>query len=190
MKRHVVVVTLVFVAMAGVVFGQGSRTWRARLNGFNETNPGTISTVARGSFRAHISPDGSTVSWTLSYRDLEGDVTQAHIHFGAVGTNGGISVWLCANNPPITTAPAGTQACPPSPATVTGSFTAADVVGPAAQGIATGEFAELLRAIRAGHTYANVHSTKFGPGEVRGPLVPARRGNGDDDDDDNSGHGH
>jgi hypothetical protein len=36
-----------------------------------------------------------------------------------------------------------------------------------------------------------VHSTKFGPGEVRGPVVPARRGNNDDhDDDDNSGHGH
>jgi hypothetical protein len=183
-KRHVVVVTLVFVAMAGVVFGQGSRAWRASLNGFNETNPGTVSTVARGSFRAHISGDGSTVSWRLSYRDLEGDVTQAHIHFGAVGTNGGVSVWLCANN--VSTAPAGTQACPASPATVTGSFVAADVVGPAVQGIAPGEFAELIRAIRAGHTYANVHSTKFGPGEVRGQLLPSRR----DNDDDGGGHDH
>lgn len=190
MRRHLVVVTLILAGTAGVVVGQGSRNWRAALNGFNETNPGTISTVARGAFRAHISPDGSTVSWSLSYRDLEGDVTQAHIHFGAVGTSGGISVWLCANNPPITNAPAGTKACPPSPATVTGSFGAADVVGPTTQGIAPGEFAELIRAIRAGHTYANVHSTKFGPGEVRGPLMPARRDNDDDDDDDNSGHGH
>ena len=186
MKRRVVVVTLVFVATAGVVFGQGSRNWRARLNGFNETNPGTISTVARGSFSARISPDGSTVSWTLSYRDLEGVVQQAHIHFGAVGTSGGISVFLCTNlNNTPATAPAA-QACPPSPATITGEFSAVDVVGPTAQGIAPGEFAELVRAIRAGHTYANVHSVKFPSGEVRGPLVSGR--DNDDDDDDHSGH--
>ena len=190
MRRHVVVVTIVVAATAGVVFGQGSRNWRAALNGFNETNPGTVSTVARGNFRARISDDGSTVSWTLSYRDFEGAVQQAHIHFGAVGTSGGISVFLCTNlNNTPATAPAA-QACPPSPATITGEFSAVDVVGPTAQGIAPGEFAEVIRAIRAGHTYANVHSVKFPNGEVRGALRPGNRANDDDDDDDNSGHGH
>jgi hypothetical protein len=191
-RRHLVVVTLILAGTAGVVVGQGSRNWRAALNGFNETNPGTISTVARGAFSARISPDGSTVSWRLSYRDLEGAVQQAHIHFGAVGTSGGISVFLCTNlNNTPATAPAA-QACPASPATITGEFSAVDVVGPTAQGIAPSEFEELVRAIRAGHTYANVHSVKFPSGEVRGPLVSGRGDNDDDDDDDddNSGHGH
>jgi CHRD domain len=188
-RRHVVVVTIILAATAGVVVGQGSRNLRAALNGFNETNPGTISTVARGNFGAQISPDGSTVSWTLSYRDLEGAVQQAHIHFGAVGTSGGISVFLCTNlNNTPASAPAA-QACPPSPATISGTFSAVDVVGPNAQGIAPGEYAELIRAIRAGHTYANVHSVKFPNGEVRGPLRAGNRGN-DDDDDDDGGHDH
>lgn len=192
MKRHVVVVTIVLAATAGVVFGQGSRNWRAALSGYNETPsataPGTISTVARGRFSAHIDRDDpGKINWSLSYQNLEGLVTQAHIHFGAVGTSGGISVFLCTN---LNNSP-GTQACPqeaPPDDPVTGSFTATDVIGPAAQGIAAGEFAELLRAIRAGHTYANVHSQKFPSGEVRGALLSGNRGNNDDDD--NEGHGH
>jgi len=66
-------------------------------------------------------------------------------------------------------------ACPAS-GKVTGTVTATDVIGPAAQGIAPGEFAEALRALRAGMTYANVHSTKFPGGEIRGQIK-------DEDDD-------
>ena len=36
---------------------------------------------------------------------------------------------------------------------------AADVIGPAAQGIEVGNLAEILAAMRAGHAYANVHSS-------------------------------
>jgi hypothetical protein len=43
-------------------------------------------------------------------------------------------------------------------------------VGPAAQGIAAGEFAELVRAIKAGATYVNVHSSLFPTGEIRGQI--------------------
>jgi hypothetical protein len=43
-------------------------------------------------------------------------------------------------------------------------------VGPAGQGIAAGEFDELVRAIKAGVTYANVHSEMFPGGEIRGQL--------------------
>ena len=44
------------------------------------------------------------------------------------------------------------------------------MIGPANQGIAAGEFDELVRAIRAGVTYANVHSEKFPGGEIRGQI--------------------
>jgi len=181
-KRRIIVVTIALAGAAGAVSGQGVRNWGASLRGFDETP--AVSTVARGSFEAQISTDQSRVTWRLRYQDLEGDVTQAHIHFGDVDTSGGISVFLCTN---LGNGPAGTQGCPTMmPATVTGTFMAADVVGNAsAQGIAAGEFTELLRALRARLTYANVHSTKFGSGEVRGQIFPLFRGNRDDDR-----HGH
>ena len=79
-------------------------------------------------------------------------------------------VFLCTN---LGNGPIGTQACPgPSSGTVAGTITAADVVSSASnQGIAAGELTEVLRAIRAGVTYANVHSNLFPGGEIRGQLV-------------------
>ena len=76
-------------------------------------------------------------------------------------------IWLCGTtaNP----GPAGTPTCPQS-GTVSGTIRAANVVGPEAQGISPGQFAEALRAIRLGFTYANVHSTQFPNGEIRGQI--------------------
>ena len=104
-------------------------------------------------------------------------MTQAHIHFAQKSVNGAISVFLCSN---LGNGPAGTQACPPS-GTISGTIVAANVTaGAAAQGIAAGELAELLAAIRAGKTYANVHSTKFPGGEIRDQIGGDRRGKKDD----------
>jgi hypothetical protein len=146
------------------------------LNGYEEVP--SVSTRASGVLRARIinersdeviNFDQSRIQYELSYSNLEGAVTQAHIHLGQASVNGGISVWLCSNlaSPPT---PAGTQPCPPPPATISGTITAANVVGPTVQGIAPGEFAELIRALRAGKTYVNVHSDKFPGGEVRSQI--------------------
>jgi hypothetical protein len=53
---------------------------------------------------------------------------------------------------------------------VTGTIIPSDVVGPAVLGIAPGEFAEFVRAIRAGMTYVNVHNATFQAGEIRGQI--------------------
>ena len=141
------------------------------LSGYEE--PPSISTTGNGEFRATINKAETEIAYVLSYADLEGSVLQAHIHLGQTGVNGGISVFLCTN---LGNGPAGTQPCPPSPATVTGTIRATDVIGPTAQGISPGEFAELIAAIRAGVTYANVHSSKWPGGEIRGQLDGHRRG--------------
>ena len=157
---------LVPVMLQGVMLAEGGvKNFKEILTGYEEVP--AISTSARGTFHARISNDGSSIEYALSYSALEGDVQQAHIHFGQPAVNGGVSVFLCTN---LGNGPAGTQACPPGPVTITGTITADDVIGPTTQGIAPGEFAELLAAIRAGCTYANVHSSLFPAGEIRGQI--------------------
>lgn len=91
----------------------------------------------------------------------------AHLHLGAPGVNGGIIVFLCSNLP---NPPADVPACPQQGGNVSGTLTAASVVGPADQGIAPGEFQKLIDALNSGAVYANVHTDQFPEGEVRGQL--------------------
>ena len=51
-----------------------------------------------------------------------------------------------------------------------GTVASDNVIGPAGQGIAAGEFDEMIRAIRSGATYVNVHSNAFPGGELRGQV--------------------
>jgi hypothetical protein len=95
-------------------------------------------------------------------------VLQAHVHFGKRAINGGISFFLCTNLNAATD-----DDCPQS-GTVTGVIEAADVIGPnsppANQGIEPGNLAEIVAAMRAGHAYANVHTSKWPGGEIRAQL--------------------
>jgi hypothetical protein len=135
------------------------------LIGYNEVPP--ISTTAKGSFKARIDSVAKTISYELRYENLSSTALFAHIHFGQRGVNGGVSAFLCGGG--------GKPACPATGGTVTGTITAADVVNTVAggvqQGIAAGEFDELVKAIRAGRTYANVHSTNWPGGEIRAQLA-------------------
>jgi CHRD domain len=132
------------------------------MSGYLEGAPGgPVSSAASGSFEASIDDAASEIDFTLTFADLEAPVLFAHIHFGQRSVNGGVAAFLCGGG--------GKPACPQS-GTVTGTIVPADVVGPTGQGIAAGEFGELVAAIRAGRTYANVHSTKFPGGEVRGQI--------------------
>ena len=145
-----------------------SFTITERLSGYHET-PLALSTSGSGSIRLRINPDAGTIAYRVRYANLEGTVTQSHIHFGSPSQSGGISVWLCGTA--ALPGPSGTPACPTTnPGEVSGTLHAGDVIGPNGQGIAPGEFAELLAAIRADSTYANVHSTKYPTGEIRNQL--------------------
>lgn len=181
MRKFTVLVASAFVVLgSGIVFTDdgGSRNYRLRLTGLEEA-PLVISTNGRGTFRATINKDETEIAWRLTYSNLEGTVQQAHIHVGAPNVTGGVSVFLCSN---LGNGPAGTKPCPlpPLAGVVEDVSDAADVIGPTAQGVEAGAFAELITAIKAGKAYANVHSTKWPSGEIR-QNFPA--------DDDHGGHG-
>jgi hypothetical protein len=143
----------------------------ASLDGFQEV-PAILSD-GKGTLELSLDRLAKTISFELTYSGLSAPVTQAHIHFGRVHTPGGVMVFFCSN---LTTAPPGTQNCPASGGTVTGIFSAGNVVGPAAQNVTAGDFDALTDALFSNSAYANIHTTKFPAGEIRGQIhLPDRR---------------
>jgi hypothetical protein len=155
-------------ATAASVLAKVPRHGHADLIGFSE-NP-TLSSPASGSLDLTIAPDDSSISFTLRYRGFPTNVQQSHIHLGAPWFNGGIMVFFCTNLAPPMGVPT-PQPCPTVSGTVKGTVTAADVVGPAAQGVSPGEFGKVLAALRAGAVYGNVHTMQYPGGEIRGQVL-------------------
>jgi len=196
MKRITIAAAAVLtVAGTGVAFSdeRGARFFREFLNGFKEA-AAVVSTTGTGTFHAVISRDGTEINYLLTFKDLEGDVRQAHIHIGHPQNQGGIVLWLCdseTNPAPSEATPACTEADPLNARAgrVTGTLTAADVQNQPGNGIVgatpmtPGEFAEVIALIRAGRTYVNVHTTKFPPGEIRSQLDNRDDGDRGDHDD-------
>jgi len=139
------------------------KSFKANLGGYNEVP--AVSSNGFGTLQAMIDDDAQTITYELSYGGLNSAALFAHIHLGQRDVNGGVSAFLCGGGDKPT-CPAGTGA----EETVSGVIDAADVIGPAGQGIAAGEFDELVRAIRARVTYANVHSPTQPGGEIRDQL--------------------
>jgi hypothetical protein len=140
-----------------------SKEFRAHLNGYQEVS--SVSSTGVGEFRARL-VEPEKLHYVFQYAGLEGGNSLfAHVHFGQRSVNGGVSFFLCGP-PAMTTKPP----CTNGSGTFEGDITPADVVGPTGQGIDAGQFAEILRAMRAGHAYANIHTTKWMGGEIRGQI--------------------
>ena len=167
-KRYLYVLAIVVLgALAGgsyaVGFAGKHKVKADRLTGFQE--PPAVFSNGTGSFKATVN-QGATpnITYELTYSGLSAPATAAHIHFGNRFTSGGVVAFLCGGG--------GKPACPAgntaAEATVTGTITPTDVL--ALQGIPAGGFNELVRAIRAGVTYANVHTSTFPSGEIRAQI--------------------
>jgi hypothetical protein len=154
------------------------RVFRAKLVGYNEVL--SVSTPAKGQFYAILNKEGTGFTYWLTFSGLTTTVSQSHIHFGQHHQNGGISVWLCQGTVAAPPAAGDVPSCngpTSSGGPIVGTIVASEVIGPAGQGIAPGEFAELLAAMRDGAAYVNVHSGSPGPpvvgfpgGEIRGQV--------------------
>jgi hypothetical protein len=142
------------------------KTFKASLNGYQEVN--SISTTGWGELRMEL-VEPEKLHFVLNYGGLEGTTTTAaHVHFAQRSVNGAVVFFFCGGG----TKP---DPCPAGGGIVEGDVTPADIVGlaPGAageRGIANGEFAEVLRAMQAGHSYANVHTNRWGGGEIRGQV--------------------
>lgn len=166
MKRFsIALLGMAIIAAGGLAIAddnRGKKAFKADLEGFSEVP--AVSSTGSGEFEARlgVNDDGERVlEYELSYENLEGTAAAAHVHLGQKSVSGGVSYFLCGggDKPP----------CPPS-GTVTGEVDAADIIGPAGQGIAAGEFDEVIAAMRAGVTYVNVHTDKHPGGEIRGQI--------------------
>jgi CHRD domain len=179
MRKLVLALTIAVVAalaVAGAVAfahgDKGNRNFSTKLNGYNEVN--SKSTPASGKFRARIENGGSRIHYKLTLQDFtESPAVVAHIHFSQQHVNGDVVAFLCGGG--------GKPACPNPGGTVEGDIVAANVQA-TTQGIAAGELAELIRAMRAGATYVNVHTDRFTGGEIRGQIS---KGHGHDRGHDN-----
>jgi len=151
--------------------GKDEQNIKVKLKGFEEA-PIVVS-GASGELSLAINEAAGTIAYEVTYQDLEGTVTQSHIHIGQKNVVGGISIWLCQTA--LAPAPAAVTALtPPCPGThsgtVSGTLTAANVIGPTGQAVPAGAIADVFTAIRAGKAYGNVHSTSAPGGEIRGQL--------------------
>jgi len=152
---------LTFALVATAALGDDKSKASARLSGYEET-PQTLSSTGSGTFRATIDDQNREIRYSLTIGGLQTNILFAHVHFGQRATSGGVSAFLCGG---------GSKPAPcPANGTVEGTITPADVIGPTGQGIAAGEWDELVAAMRAGFTYANVHTSAFPTGEIRGQI--------------------
>ncbi len=157
---------IAWLAASGVIAGNDKSHVKASFTGYEEVP--TVSSSGHGTLDLRIDDGAQTIEYTLTYGGLSTAAAASHIHLGARSTAGGVSAFLCGGG--------SKPACPPgttSDATVTGTIVASDVVGPTSQGITAGELGELIDAIRAGVTYANVHTSTFPGGEIRGQINDA-----------------
>jgi len=148
------------VAIAGIVAANDKSRFKTTLNGYEETP--AVSSAGSGEFTATVDEESQTIHYSLTFANLNSNVLFAHVHFGQRGVAGGVAAFLCGG---------GSKPAPCVPGTAnTGTITPADVIGPNGQGIAPGEWSELVAAIRAGVAYANVHSMTQQGGEIRGQI--------------------
>jgi len=188
MRRNAMLTTVALVVIAGttvvVTDNDFSRRIREVLTGHEELP--LVLTNGRGVFTAHINEDRTEIAYKLRYSGLESNATQAHIHIGQPGINGGVSVFLCVNTPPINPPAAPADLPPPCPlreGEVEGVLAANDVVGPVNQGVLAGDFGRLIYAIRTGNTYVNVHTVQSPSGEIRHQIDHDRDHDHDHDHD-------
>ena len=131
------------LVVAGLAAAKESYRVSATLNVKQEVPKQAVSAPnAHGSFTGTVVENGkkATLKWKLSYSELSGKATAAHIHLGKRGVAGNVLIALCGGN------------CH-SGMTGTAMFAS-----------------NIVDKIERGQTYVNVHTAKNPAGEIRGQV--------------------
>jgi hypothetical protein len=158
--RLIPALLIALLATVGTAAAHNNRNFVAHLSGDEEVPP--VATLAQGQAIFHLSKDGSQLEFKLIVANIE-NVTQAHIHCGAVGVNGPVVAFLYGLGPVVS--PDGIL----SEGTVTGANVIPRPPSAACPG-GVANFDDLIAKIQTGGAYANVHTTDHPGGEVRGQI--------------------
>jgi hypothetical protein len=157
------------LALAALPAPAADVTYKVELSGAQMV-PDPIKTPASGTLELKVSPNGQSVSYVLTVKDIE-NVSEGDIHLGPAGANGPLVVKLFHVNAP--------RKGPFSGVLAEGKFTAADLLG----SMKGAPLSELLEMFADGNAYINVHTSdgmdppNSGPGdyrlgEIRGQIKP------------------
>jgi len=161
MKKLTVGALFALTVWSGMAAAANTVYFKSKMSG--DYNVPTLNSPASGILKAEVDPYGEYIYFKLSYKDFTTSVRQANIHFAAKSLNGGANLFLCGGPKP---------ACPEFAGYVEGKLYAADIIGPAAQGIQPGDIASVIRAMKKGLTYSNIHTEEYKKGEIRGQIKP------------------
>jgi hypothetical protein len=181
MKGHILAAAALAAGSLAMSAAQAkAEQFTASFSGFQETGglnaeSGAILSNGTAKLTLNVNNQAQTATFTLTFSGLSTPITQSHIHFGRVHTPGNVIVFFCSN---LAGAPAGTQACPQNATsgTVTGTITAANIIAVPTQGVPADSFDALTDALNSNTAYANVHTTQFPGGEVRGQILVGELG--------------
>ena len=153
--------TIVVVAAALAVLGcsddvtNPATSFTAELTGAKE-RPDPVSTTGSGSATCMLEASDH-ISCVITYSNLSGAPTAAHIHLGNASATGGVVVHLCGGG--------GAGPAPACPVTASGTITSG------AQPVeAASTYSAVVAAMRTYGAYVNVHTAANPGGEIRSQL--------------------
>jgi hypothetical protein len=134
------------------------QNFRAHLSGSNEVpaNP----SQATGEALFQLSKDSLSLSYKLIVANID-NVRMSHIHLAKEGVNGAIVTWLYPAAPPMLLIPGTSNGI-----LAEGVITKANLIN----GMAGKTVIDLVEQFKAGNAYVNVHTSQYGPGEIRGQI--------------------
>ncbi len=131
-----------------------SREFTTKISGKEVVPP--VETKATGIAQCKLSADGKEITYVLKVNDIE-NVTAAHIHAGKKGENGAPVAGLFMG-PKKEGKFSGELA--------KGTITDKDLVGK----LAGKTIGDLVKLIKDGDAYVNIHTVKYPNGEIRGQM--------------------
>jgi len=152
MKKLYLIIFLLVVGLATFSFA-AEKSFKAMLSG-SESVP-AVATMAKGDATFTLIKDGKALSYYVTVSDIE-NVTAAHIHLGKKGENG----------PPVALITNEKKAGKFSGTLAEGTITEKELMG----SLAGKSVKDLVKQIKKGNAYLNVHTDKYPNGELRGQI--------------------